>query len=178
MNSLILIYYKKGLNEKPLTSDNSGIAETRGIILTITLVAGVLLVLNVILISCYVRRKAKRNGNYYIPILMCFFLLLNFQIPLCLLCPPPRPPCPRPRPWTWWWAWQWPWPFWFCWMPFFCFVSSSVKPPRVPAQPRCPRQEKIQQPQPQRVKIWENRWFWWWSEIILSGYGNIILLCV
>ena len=73
MNNLILIYYKKGLNEKPLTSDNSGIAETRGIILTITLVAAVLLVLNVILISCYVRRKAKRNGNYYIPILMFVF---------------------------------------------------------------------------------------------------------
>ena len=78
---------QKGLNEKPLTSDNSGIAETRGIILTITLVAAVLLVLNVILISCYVRRKAKRNGNYYIPILMVFLFYLIFRSPyvFCVL---------------------------------------------------------------------------------------------
>ena len=81
--TIIIIFL--GLNEKPLTSDNSGIAETRGIILTITLVAGVLLVLNVILISCYVRRKAKRNGNYYNSYInVCFFFYLIFRSPYVL----------------------------------------------------------------------------------------------
>ena len=50
-----------------MTTLDNGIEETlsRGIILTITLVAALLFVLNVILISCYVRRKAQKrlNGN-------------------------------------------------------------------------------------------------------------------
>ena len=81
------------------TRKPSGFAETRGIILTITLVAGVLLILNVILISCYVRRKAERkrlNGKFPFSI---------FQIPF-YICRPPNPPAhplqPRPIPhWTW-----------------------------------------------------------------------------
>ena len=49
-----------------MTTLDNGIEDSisRGIILIITLVAFSLLALNVVLISCYVRRKAqKRNGN-------------------------------------------------------------------------------------------------------------------
>jgi len=48
-----------------MTTLDNGIEESisRGIILTITLVAGLLLALNVVLISCYVRRKAARKSN-------------------------------------------------------------------------------------------------------------------
>ena len=99
--------HHKGPEVREITKNN-GIAETRGIILTITLVAAVLLVLNVILISCYVRRKAERkrlNGNNDFSM---YIFVLFFQIPFIChprLLPRPRPRQP-PRPlWTWWWAW-------------------------------------------------------------------------
>ena len=49
----------------PVTTEDKGIEEklSKGIILTITLVAAMLFVLNVILISCYVRRKAQKRLN-------------------------------------------------------------------------------------------------------------------
>ena len=56
------MYYK---GPAPVTTEDKGIEEklSKGIILTITLVAAMLFVLNVILISCYVRRKAQKRLN-------------------------------------------------------------------------------------------------------------------
>ena len=68
-----------------MTTLDNGIEDSisRGIILIITLVAFSLLALNVVLISCYVRRKArKRNGNSSLPFFYIYrsFLFVHLEV--------------------------------------------------------------------------------------------------
>ena len=69
----------------PLESDNVEGRLSRGIIVTITLVAALLLILNVVLISCYVRRRnaarkqlhgKKPRAFVYISVCLRFFCFL------------------------------------------------------------------------------------------------------
>ncbi len=83
----------QNLGPLPLESDNVEGRLSRGIIVTITLVAALLLILNVVLISCYVRRrnaaKKQMNGkffkNIFLIFVFCFVLFSRFNF----TCPVP-----------------------------------------------------------------------------------------
>ena len=128
-----------------MTTLDNGIEDSisRGIILLITVVAFSLLALNVVLISCYVRRKAQKRNNGKFSL---YFQILFICRPRGRLKPLMQP---RLRLWL-----ELLWlsfccffsmRFWFC---FVTFVEKQVKVPR----PLCPPVEKPLRPQRQRVK--------------------------
>ena len=80
----------------PLESDNVEGRLSRGIIVTITLVAALLLILNVVLISCYVRRRnaarkqlhgKKPRAFVYISVCLRFFLFCFSPRFVFVFCP-------------------------------------------------------------------------------------------
>ena len=82
----------------PLESDNVEGRLSRGIIVTITLVAALLLILNVVLISCYVRRRnaarkqlhgKKPRAFVYISVCLRFFVFFFPKVCFRLLSRPP-----------------------------------------------------------------------------------------
>lgn len=82
----------------PLESDNVEGRLSRGIIVTITLVAALLLILNVVLISCYVRRRnaarKQLHGKINVHGVLIFVLFSFFPLKVCLSL---RPIITQPR---------------------------------------------------------------------------------